>query len=275
MGLPAVRSKAQGCPAADESLALAHGPYRAPALKRGDRAFCLLRDCDVVVTGWSDAPIPWPRCRGLEGTRGGGSGLLLDEELARAMRCESAAAIRHWWGVGEGAVWRWRKALGVTRLSNEQTRELHRSAGRAAGAAMKARVWTAEEREARQQQALKQNTAARLEKHRPSPRWRKWELKLLGKLADVEVAGRTGRSPTAVRKRRAALGLCNPGKGYGPGRSAPWTPEEDALVETLKPTEAARRTGRTLSAVYSRRNVLGVPDGRVGNGRVPARRSGQ
>jgi len=256
-------------------LALLHGPYRAPALRRGDRAFCLLRDCAVVVTGWSDAPIPWPRCRGLEGTRGGGSGLLLDEELARAVRCESAAAIRHWWGVGEGAVWRWRKALGVTRLSNERTRELYRRSGRAAGAAMKARAWTPQEREARRQLALEQNTAAGLEKYRPSPRWRNREERLLGKLADAEVAERTGRSLTAVRKRRAALGLRNPAEGYGPDRSPPWTPEEDELVKTLRPAEAARRTGRTLSAVYSRRNVLGVPDGRWSNGRAPARRSGQ
>jgi hypothetical protein len=38
-------------------------PYRPPALKRGDRATCLFRDCDVIVTGWSDGPICWPRCR--------------------------------------------------------------------------------------------------------------------------------------------------------------------------------------------------------------------
>jgi hypothetical protein len=34
-----------------------HGPYRA--LAKGDRAFCLLRDCEVIITGWTDAPIPW------------------------------------------------------------------------------------------------------------------------------------------------------------------------------------------------------------------------
>jgi hypothetical protein len=34
----------------------------------------------------------------------GGSGILLDDELARAVRCESALAIRYWWGVGGGRV---------------------------------------------------------------------------------------------------------------------------------------------------------------------------
>jgi hypothetical protein len=66
----------------NEAIRLLFGPYRAPRLRRGDRAFCLLRDGPVVITSWTDAPIPWPRCRKLDGP-GGGSGLLLDEELVR------------------------------------------------------------------------------------------------------------------------------------------------------------------------------------------------
>ncbi len=61
---------------------LHHGPYNAPALRRGDRATCLFRDGDVIITGWSDARIAWPRCR-RPGTHGGGSGLLVDEEPGR------------------------------------------------------------------------------------------------------------------------------------------------------------------------------------------------
>src|SRR4051812_27295881 len=91
---------------------LLFGRYTAPALRRGARATCLVRDGDVIVTSWSDAPIPWPRCRALE-SGGGGSGLLVDDELARAVHGESAQAIRHWWGVTVGVVWRWRQALGV------------------------------------------------------------------------------------------------------------------------------------------------------------------
>src|SRR5262245_35878397 len=102
---------------------LLHGPSRPPPLRRGDRAFCLARDCEVIVTSWTDARIPWPRCRAL-GTRGGGSGLLVEDELARAIRCESAAAVMHWWGVTVRVVWRWRRALGATRTNNEGTRRL-------------------------------------------------------------------------------------------------------------------------------------------------------
>jgi hypothetical protein len=33
------------------------GPYQVPALKRGGRATCLSSDCDVQITGWTDARI--------------------------------------------------------------------------------------------------------------------------------------------------------------------------------------------------------------------------
>jgi hypothetical protein len=45
-----------------EYIQLLHGPYTAPSLKRGDKATCLYRDGDVIITGWSDARISWPRC---------------------------------------------------------------------------------------------------------------------------------------------------------------------------------------------------------------------
>jgi hypothetical protein len=106
-----------------ENCHLLHGPYRPPPLRRGDRATCLARDCDVVITGMSASRIPWPRCRALD-THGGGSGILLDDELARAVRCESALAIRYWWGVGTKTVAWWRRALRVTSTNNERSRLL-------------------------------------------------------------------------------------------------------------------------------------------------------
>jgi hypothetical protein len=68
---------------------LHHGPYIPPPLRRGGRATCLCRDGGVIITGWSDGRISWPRCR-RPGTHGGGSGLLVNEELARAIRLESS-----------------------------------------------------------------------------------------------------------------------------------------------------------------------------------------
>jgi hypothetical protein len=112
-----------------------------PALKRGDRATCLFKDCDVVVTGWTDARISWPRCRPLGVPRSHPS-LLVNEELARALRHESAAAIRLWWGVSVGVVWRWRKVLGVGRTDNEGSARLMRAAAEKGGEAFGAREWT-------------------------------------------------------------------------------------------------------------------------------------
>jgi hypothetical protein len=40
------------------------------------------------------------------------------------VRHEAAAAIRHWWGVSVGVVWRWRKALGVGRTDTESSRHV-------------------------------------------------------------------------------------------------------------------------------------------------------
>ena len=57
---------------------LLHGPYQPPTLQRGNRTTCLLRDAEVAITSWTDAPISWPRCQRV-GVRGG-SGLLVTEE---------------------------------------------------------------------------------------------------------------------------------------------------------------------------------------------------
>jgi hypothetical protein len=81
----------------DDRVRLLHGPYEAPPLRVGDRATCLFRDCDVVMTGWTDARISWPRCRPLDVPRSHPS-LLVNEDLARAIRQESAAALTYWWG---------------------------------------------------------------------------------------------------------------------------------------------------------------------------------
>jgi hypothetical protein len=76
---------------------------------------------------------------------------------------------------------------------------------------------------------------------------------------DAEVARRTGQSPNAVAKKRLEL-------GRPPVRPHRWTPEEDALVRALPVAGVARRTGRTLKAVWARRRVSQLPGGRVKNG---------
>jgi hypothetical protein len=97
------------------AVRLIAGPDRPPALRVGDRAFCHLRNTAVVVTAISDARLPWPRCRALDSV--GGSGLLVDDELVRAIRTEAAIAVAFWWNVPPTSVSRWERLLGVGRYT--------------------------------------------------------------------------------------------------------------------------------------------------------------
>jgi hypothetical protein len=111
----------------DDHVKLLYGPYTPPALRVGDRAMCLYRDAEVVIYDWSIAGISWPLCYHA-GTRGAGKGLLVDEELARAIRLESAVAVGHWWRVCGATVLKWRRVLGVGRRNNPGTQRLIRAA---------------------------------------------------------------------------------------------------------------------------------------------------
>jgi hypothetical protein len=198
---------------ADDRVRLLHGPYRPPRLRRGDRATCLFKDCDVVVTGWTDARISWPRCRPVDAPRSHPSPLV-DDELARAVRQESAAAVRYWWGVSAGVVWRWRRALQVTRTNNEGSRRRMRAAAEAGAARLRA-VARARTRAARRHRPAGAPDPRTYwpRGHPAPPRWPDADLALLGTLPVDEVARRTGRSRNAVRQRRERLGLPNPAAG--------------------------------------------------------------
>src|SRR5262249_20372042 len=163
------------------------------------------RDCYVVVTSWTDARIPWPRCRPLDSPLGG-SGLLVDEVLARAIRHESAAALCFWWRASEGAVWRWRKALGVTRTSSAGSRGLIHAAAKAGASAVQEREYTDEERDRRGRRARELGLDRNLRTGYHGEWWTAKELALLGRLPDAEVARWTGRTKNAVTVKRNRLG---------------------------------------------------------------------
>jgi hypothetical protein len=242
---------------ADDRVRLLHGPYLVPRLRRGDRAFCLYRDTDVVVTGWTDARISWPRCRPLDVPRTHPS-LLVDDELARAVRQESAAAVRFWWGVSVGVVWRWRRALGVTQANNEGSRQRIQAAAEAGAARLRGVPLPPDAVERRRRTALALDLGRYLHKGYHGPRWSDADLALLGTLTDDEVARRTGRSWNAVRQKRQERGIPNPAAGR-------WAAEEVALLGTRADDEVARGLGRSLRSVIRMRRKLGIPrpcDGR-------------
>lgn len=180
------------------------GSYTPPAVRVGSFAYCRFRGERCRVTSWTDAPINWPRvqrpkCRG-------GSGLLVNATLQRAIRTESAAALMHHFGVTDTTVWRWRKWLGVEGHTKTRGSErLHRETSNRGAAAVQAREWTAGERAARSE-------AAKLAGRRPRGRWQEdgWtpaELALLGTDHDKVIAKRVGRSRDAVRSKRGKLGI--------------------------------------------------------------------
>ena len=182
---------------------LLFGPYVAPALRSGDRATCLVRDCDVIVTSWTDARIPWPRC---QPPGRGGNGVLVDEELARAVRHEAAVAIRYWWGVGTETMAWWRRALGVVgHDGTEGSRRLILAAGQV-GADFVKHDGLSDTVCDQISTRSKELNLIRFARAKPAKKpWSKRELVLLGKHPDELVAQRIGRTAVAVRVMRTKL----------------------------------------------------------------------
>ncbi len=101
------------------NVELLFGPYQTPQFRHGDIVFCERRG-EVRLCGLSAGRIPWPI-----GQRGNHEALVLYADLAKAVRRESATAIRYWWGVGSNTVWEWRCTLGIHH-ANDGSRQLWR-----------------------------------------------------------------------------------------------------------------------------------------------------
>ena len=189
-----------------ERVKLLAGPYRPPAVQVGDVTSCLYWDRDVVITGWSEGRIPWPMCKPLEGY--GRPRILVDDELARAIRTESAAALMYWWGVGDKQVCRWRQAFSIDRTCTPGSARLVGAAAQLGADAMKKRDWTEEDREEKRRRAIELNLGKQLSLgYNLGPWWSLDELSLLGTAPDEEVAKRIGRTKNAVRVQRTRLGI--------------------------------------------------------------------
>jgi hypothetical protein len=85
-----------------------------------------------MITSWTDALISWPRCK-RAGSGKGRPTSLVTEELARAIRTESALAVGYWWGASKNLVRNWRAALHVTNESNVGSRRVIRAAAQKGG----------------------------------------------------------------------------------------------------------------------------------------------
>jgi hypothetical protein len=223
------------------------GSYKAPRFRYGQAVFCELRGW-VTVVGLREAPIPWP-----VGKRGKATTLILYADLERAVRRESAVAVARWWGVSVQTVCVWRKALDVPPMTEGTRRLLRAHAAEPPAQRARRKAW-AKARDPRRREKI---AAAKRGKPRPAHVGEAVRRALRGR----QLSEATRRKMSEAHRRRGTR---------PPKAGRPWSAEEDALLHELMPAEVAKRTGRTLMAVWHRRRALGFPDGRAGR-KLPGR----
>jgi hypothetical protein len=223
-----------------DRVKLHFGPCRAPYVRRGRRIMCVLRG-EVLTDGMTDARIPWPI-----GRAGRTRSIVLCGDLEKAVERESFQAIMHWWGVSHVTVGKWRRALKVP-TTNEGTRLLRIAyANSPAGKAARQKAWS----KARDPVRREKIAASKRGKKRPAAVVAGMRARMLGK----KLSKTTRRKMSEVHRAR----------GTRPPKAGPvWSTEEEALLRRLPAGEVAQQTGRSLSAVYSRRSALGLNNGRT------------
>ena len=156
----------------------------------------------MVVTSWTAAPLAWPRCRAIH--QRGGSGLLITEELIRAVRTESSSALQYWFGVSPRVIWCWRKAFDVSQWGTEGSKRLHQVVCETAAKETRGKAQPVTQ--IRRRLATRRKLGVR----KPTGRvdgWKQEEMHLLGKIPDAEAAAILDRTENAVRIRRIRLGI--------------------------------------------------------------------
>jgi len=217
------------------------GKYATPRFRYGKFVCCEMRG-EVEIVGLTDAPTPWPI-----GKRGRHKAIVLYGALVKAVRRESSLAIQHWFGVGPFTVWKWRKALGVDR-NTEGTSRLFREISQT-NPGIVAGLAKAHSKAKDPERCAKISAAQR---GRPRP------------ASAMQAAWEANRGRKHAAEARANMSAAQSRRGARPPKAGrAWTAEEDALVRQLDPAEVGARTGRTLQAVYSRRSLLGLNEGRT------------
>jgi hypothetical protein len=142
-----------------------------------------------------------------------------------------------------------------------------RAAAKLGADAMKAKVWTDEERDAKsaRSKALGLRPPNRWTPERGG--WTPEQIALLGTGHDEAIAKKFGRSRSAVTSQRTLRKIPAFGGWAGGGRG--WTKEELALLGTDHDEAVAQQVGRTVTAVAWKRVALKVPPFRDRRKRAP------
>src|SRR5262245_29368698 len=216
------------------------GPYRSPRFRCGEKVLCDARG-EVTIRRLSDGRIPWP-----VGIRVKGPGLVLYKDLTRAVRREGACAVAYWWGICGSTVNRWRRTLDIGRVNEGDRRLRVAYASRPASKRLIAHIGRVSARDPEHNAKI---AAAHRGKPRPKHVMEAVRKSHLGKRLSALVR----RKISETKKRR----------GQRPDFNNPaWSAKEDILLLTLRPAQVAKRTQRTMEAVYSRRRKLGIANRR-------------
>jgi len=217
------------------------GKYATPRFRYGKFVMCEMRG-EVEIVGLTDAPIPWPI-----GKRGRHKAIVLYGGLVRAVKRESSLALQNWFGVGPFTVWKWRKALGVDR-NTEGTSRLFSENSQTNPAVIEGLA----KAHGKAQDPERRAKIAAAQRGKPRP------------ASAMQAAWEANRGRKHTAEARAKMSAAQRRRGARPPKAGrAWTAEEDAQVRGLPALEVVSRTGRTLQAVYSRRNELGLNDGRT------------
>jgi hypothetical protein len=123
----------------------------------------------------------------------------------RAIRTESATAIKHWFGVSDHTVLCWRKAFGVPGWSTEGSRRLHRELSERGAEMTRGQKQSAQH--VRQRVLTWRAYGVKPPNRWAETGWKPEELALLGTMPDEELALRIGRTANALRIARNRRGI--------------------------------------------------------------------
>ena len=227
-------------PPSPQRYRLLGGPYAAPACRDGRKLYCRWRRRWVKVDGLTDAPVMWPFTQ-----QAGPRSPILCGDLVLAVRGESVSAVAAHWGVARETVWRWRRALGVTRFTRGTCQLIRDTIPEKVDLARLAEARAA----SRTPEARAKMSAARKGKRPPAA------FLVAAREAARQPKSESFRAALSERLRREwASGARRP---HPPGR--PWRAEEIARLGRAPDAVVAREIGRSQAAVQKARLRLGIP----------------
>jgi hypothetical protein len=257
----------------DERYRLFYGPYEPPLVKGG-----FLIDTirgKVKFSHFTNARIPWPKCKKPKSKSGGGSGgFVLCGDLVRALTDESAPAIAHHWGVSHATITNWRRALELKGLSAGSHRLMEIGVELARRPESRAKISAAIRGKVLSRThkihlfaAMKAGWKARFEARRAAYRrtgrfpkatksdmWIPEEEKLIAKYSTPDLARIIRRTPCAIVWRRSILGI----RSLPSPTRQPWKESEIKILGTDTDRVIAKRLERSVFSVTKKRQALGI-----------------